>query len=265
MEFSELRQLTYLSTDDIPLYLVCCGIYFLYRVFMCYGMLRKIGKALHVKSLFKFEHRGFDLIHYATSTILGIIALQGRPYSQCFYFARDCSEQIRPKASFEVTYIEKAYFMLVLVYYTIDILFIWTSSEPVMMTIHHIVTVGLIISCVSINLPVVGISIMLLHDITDLPLYLGKIFVYLNFSFLKDFTLVVFALSCSYFRIINFPIIIYKVYQECWNIEWRNIIYRIDTSSLVILYGLHIFWEAEIFRNIYKIMKGNPIHDDRSD
>jgi hypothetical protein len=65
------------------------------------------------------------------------------------------------------------YFMLFLVHYTVDLAFLATVSDRLMFLIHHIVTLSEVAACVFLQSPIVALSIMLLRDITNVPLYLG--------------------------------------------------------------------------------------------
>lgn len=260
-----LNQMTSISKADIPLFAGCCVAYLGYRLFMVNYVLTALGKILKVKRLYKFTHRTFDLIHYITSSVVGVLALGRRPYAKCFAWAMDCRDFLwQNPAGFEVTLFEKIYYMLVFVYYTVDIGFMQTSSEPLMILVHHIVTISEITCCVILQSPVVGLSIMLLHDITDLPLYLGKFFVYLG-SRAKDITLAIFAISCTWFRIVNYPIIVYHVYFVGKGTTIHPWLYWTEYTLLVVLYLLHVIWEAKIFENLIQVLRGGAIHDNRSD
>lgn len=230
-------------------------------------VLKKLGEKLKVRRMDKFVNRTFDMIHYVVGTIIGVIAITRRPYGKCFAWAKDCKDHFwQIPEGFVLTYFEKIYYFLFLAYYTVDIGFVFTTSEPIMMIIHHIVTISEVINCVVLQSPVVGLSIMILHDITDTPLYLGKFFVYLG-SKLKDFTLVLFAISCTWFRIFNYPIIVYHVYQvgKDKNKTIHYNIYMVEWLLLCVLYCLHLIWEGKIIANIIDIVKGGDVHDSRSD
>lgn len=262
---NELRQMTTISKADIPLFAGLASVYLVYRLAMVFLILPNIGKALRVKRLNKFVHRTFDMIHYVMGTIIGVLALTQRPYGKCFVYAANCKDFFWQNPNgFELTLFEKIYYMLFCAYYTVDIFFIYTASEPLVILIHHIVTLSEVLNCVVLQSPVVGLSIMLLHDITDTPLYVGKFFVYIGSS-LKDVSLVIFAISCTYFRIFNYPMIVWNVMKVGFKTQIHPYIYYAETVALWILYGLHLMWEYKIFQNVVEIVKGSQIHDNRSD
>ena len=263
---NELQQMTTVSMADVPLLAYSFVGYMIYRLFMVKYVLKKIGKVLKVKDETKFVHRCFDMIHYTSNTILGTMALIHRPYGHCFYYAGDCKDFMWQNPNgFELTVFEKIYFFVFFIYYLVDFFFVYTTREPYLMIIHHLVTLSEIISCVYLQSPVVGLSIMLLHDITDTPLYVGKILLYCGSKYLKDIFLVIFAISCTYFRIFNFPIIIYNVFQVGKGTSIHPTCYYIEEAFLVVLYLLHVNWEYKIFTNVVEIFQGKPIHDNRSD
>lgn len=262
----QLRHITKVSTSDLPLLGIVSGFYLLYRYFMCNFIINKIGSALNVKNLFKFTHRGFDLIHYTVTGTIGLLAMSQRPYFHCVYYAAHCGEFLSQNPNgFECSVFEKVYYILFTAYYIVDLFYMKTSSEPGMILIHHIVCLSMIFSCVVLKSPVVGPSIMLLHDAVDIPLYLGKILLYLGFGLAKDISLAIFAILCTWFRIINYPMIIYHCIQiACGNPEYPTL-YRGTCALLCALYILHLIWEEKIMENVIEIIQGSPIHDNRSD
>ncbi|KAH0784946.1 longevity assurance protein [Histomonas meleagridis] len=264
--FNQLDRMTYLSIKDLPTLVIGSAVYLIYRLIMCNFVLNKIGKSLGVKNNFKFTHRSFDMIHYVSSALLGFAALSRRPYFHCIFWAADCVEAFSQKVGgYPMSVLEKIYFMMFACYYIADFFFIHTASEKYMMIVHHIVTLFMIFSCVYLDCPITGILIMLLHDIVDVPLYVGKILLYLGFKTPKDISLVIFAISCTFFRIINFPNMIKNAIKAAFVAQTHAVLYHITAYVLLILYGLHIIWEIKIFGNVVEVLKGSSIHDNRSD
>ena len=228
-------------------------------------VLKKIGIQAKVKSPFKFMNRSFDLIHYICSSILGFCAISSRPYSKCVYWCNECAEQFLPQETgFNVTLLEKVYFLFFMSYYIVDAFYINTASEFVIMVVHHITTLSLIALSVIQNLPVMCIAIMLLHDVVDLPLYTGKICLYLGFNNAKDIALVAFATLCFYFRDFNFPKITYLGIKN--GIEMgADKLYFATMGLLIVLCCCHFVWSMKIVKAIIGIFKGSGIKDTRSD
>jgi hypothetical protein len=106
---------------------------------------------------------------------------------------------------------------------------------------------------------------MLLHDITDVPLYLGKFFVYLRVPVLPTVCQAVFALSCTYFRIVNYAIIVYIVGVVGKDTKIHPILYNVEWVCLWVLYGLHLIWEMKILSHVAVALRGKEVTDRRSD
>jgi hypothetical protein len=123
----------------------------------------------------------------------------------------------------------------------------------------------MISSCVVLKSPVVGLSIMLLHDFVDVPLYVGKVLLYLGFRRIKDAFLYSFVISYYWFRIINYPTIVYHCIQTGRGEPENPVLYRGTCVLLVVLYILHVVWAAKVARNVWGVIRGQAPHDDRSD
>ena len=186
------------------------------------------------------------------------------PYGHCYYYAGDCKDFMWQNPNgFELTVFEKIYYMAFFVYYSVDIFFVYTTREPYIMILHHLVTLSEIVHCVYLQSPVVGLSIMLLHDITDTPL--GKVLLYCGSKHLKDYFLIIFGISCTYFRIINYPMIVFNVFKVGYGTSIHPTVYYIEECFLVVLYMMHLYWEYKIYTNVVEVIRGKPIHDNRSD
>ncbi|OHT00586.1 longevity assurance protein [Tritrichomonas foetus] len=261
-----LRQMTVVDQSDLKYLGYASVVYFVYRYIMCNYILNKIGKACRVKNVMKFTHRSFDMVHYVLTCAVGLIAMGQRPYGHCVYYAKNCGDYLGQNPNgFECTILEKIYYIQFTTYYVVDLFYIWTSNEPIMLIIHHFVCISMIFSCVLLKSPVVGPSIMLLHDLVDVPLYVGKILLYLGFNTAKDFALYSFAILCTWFRIINYPMIIYHCLKIAVNDPYMPILYRGTCCLLCVLYILHLIWQKKILDNVIEIIHGAEAHDNRSD
>lgn len=134
-----------------------------------------------------------------------------------------------------------------------------------MVVMHHIITLSEITVCIILRSPVVALSIMLLHDVTDVPLYLGKFCVYVKAQSLSALFLGIFALSVTYFRIVNFPVVIWIVAQVGFGTTVHPHLYVFATISLCGLYVMHLIWEYKILEHVAIALKGEEIRDKRSD
>jgi hypothetical protein len=261
-----LNAMTTISSADIPTFAVFSTGFLIYRIAMVFGLLKTMARVLHVKNTHKFVHRTFDLIHYCVASITGILALRSRPYGHCFAYAHNCLDLFYQNPDgFVVTIFEKLYFMLFSCYYAVDFMFICTSSEPFVLALHHVLTLSEVACCVILQAPAVGLSIMLLHDVSDVPLYVGKFLIYLGLNTVAQGFLGIFVLGMTYFRIYNYPIIVYRVYQMGWNTDLHQTLMRFQTVCLVLLYGMHWMWEVKIFGVVSRAIRGGEVRDTRSD
>lgn len=115
-------------------------------------------------------------------------------------------QPLEPKDAVYLSIGEKIYYMLFTAYYFVDIFFLWTNNhDHLILCVHHATTLSLIFISGYIRTTVIGICVMLLHDIVDVPLYLGKVCTYLNIKHMQDIALLTFAILCAWFRMINYP------------------------------------------------------------
>jgi len=184
----QLSQLTTIGPDDSLLFGGVVAAYAVYRHLMSKTFLQKIATFLRVKYPLKFIHRAFDLIHYVSSAVIGLLALSSRPYGRCVAWADGCRAALLPTQSACVcTIFEKIYYMTFCAYYVVDVMFIPTvPNDVVALTFHHIATISMIVFSVLLRVPVIGVVIMLLHDVVDVPLYFGKVAGYLGFKSVSE-------------------------------------------------------------------------------
>jgi len=162
--------------------------------------------------------------------------------------------------------LEKIYFINFASYYVSDFFWIRTTSDIKMLVFHHTITLFLIFSCAVVARPVLGMSIMVLHDWGDAFLYMGKIATYLQKQKWADFSFYTFAILFFYFRIFGLATVIWAMFKEPNNQTHHVKLYRAAETAVGFLYCCHIIWAYQILRVVYKILNktSNP-HDSRSD
>jgi ceramide synthetase len=259
-----------MDLGDLPGFIAMAVAHLVYRVLMTTFALPKLVAVARPKDPMKFVHRLFDLIHYTASMLLGIVALAGQPYWECFAWSRSCSSFWLPNPSdCFVSYIEKIYYMNFCAYYIVDLLYIWTTpSDIVVMTLHHFVTIAMIFMAIGLHVPVLGLVIMLLHDVVDVPLYTGKILTYLGYTVAKEVLLATFASLCTWFRMVNFPWIVWQCFRNYPIIpRWRIWLYKSTWSLLLFLMTCHCIWYSKILKAAGQLVMGrsDAIRDNRSD
>jgi hypothetical protein len=60
---------------------------------------------------------------------------------------------------------------------------------------HHVATITMSVFAVACRVPAIGLCMMVLHDLSDVPLCLGKVAGYRGWRFRKDISMVVFVIT----------------------------------------------------------------------
>ena len=263
-----LQQVSPVDWNDIPVFIGVIVVYVVYRLLMTELVLKRVSQLVKPKYPLKFIHRTFDMIHYVSSGVLGCIALYRRPYRHCILWAAGCGEDFRQAPACLLTGLEKVYFMLFIAYYLVDIGFLWTNPDWVVFFCHHVITVMMISFCLILNVQVVGMCIMVLHDVVDVPMYIGKICIYLGYRNMQQASLVIMAILWAYLRMVNLPIIIFHGWNNAF-IEkpFYPALYYFTASLLFVLMCCHVYWFSKIVWGAYMITKIGraAITDNRSD
>ena len=261
-----LSQQTEIKLSDLKYVFISAAIYAVYRVIINETLLKPLSNFVTEKNRYKFVHRGFDCFHYIICSIIGIIAFSQRRYGHCPFYFLNCENYIQCTGVFMCTVLEKIYFFIFASYYISDVLWIKTTKDIPILIFHHSVTIGMIVLSVIVARPIIGMSIMLLHDIVDLFLYTGKITSYLEIKKLSNFSFITFAALFFYLRLFGCASIIYiicfKDKTEQPHHYWGYVIAR---TLFCFLYCCHLLWGIQIVKAILKIFKGDKIHDTRSD
>lgn len=251
---------------DLKIFLGVCVASAIYRIFMCYGVLKWVAKLIKPEKETKFIHRTFDLIHYFLSAVLGTLAVSGREYAHCFYYAVDCSAHVHQQPQCLLTNLEKLYYMWFAAYYFVDVCFIWTATGPGAIAVHHAATVTMIALSVFCNAHIIGICVMVLHDWVDVPLYIGKVATYLGYNKVKDVSLIIMAVLYAYLRMFNYPVMIWHTYQSAAKdpLGIHDNFLKAEVVLLCVLMCCHIWWFAKIIKGAIKMFTEGKIYDNRS-
>lgn len=266
MIFNQLSSLTTISIEDLKIFPFTVLIYTIYRFIVTSFILKKLSNYVPEKNRHKFIHRGFDCSHYIISSIIGTLAFLQRPYFHCPFYYLDCGKYSECTGEKLIcSNLEKIYFILFASYYISDILYIKTNNQIGIMIFHHFVTIGMIFCCVIVARPVLGLSVMLLHDCGDSFLYLGKVTNYLGLKSQADFLMVSFAISFFYLRIFGCATIIKLIFTEQLEQPHHKGLYLFARILFCGLYCCHIVWGYEIISSVIKILHGKEIiRDTRS-
>lgn len=267
---SKIHSLTTLGLGDAKLFGTSLLVYATYRYVLTHAVFPKLGQICKIdpKRNYKWSNRCFDLLHYVTSLLLGVFAILGRPYAHSFIWAPSYGSLIIPNPqAFECSVAEKVYVMMFLCYYIVDVFYLGSQSDEFFTGLHHVATLSLITGSIYLRQAPVCIAIMVLHDVVDVPLYTGKIATYLGYEKVKSVALLTFAVLCTWFRIINYPIIAFQSTMSANTVEFAQKAFKADCTFLWVLYICHIKWFLDILKAVKEIIVGKPdaIRDNRSD
>lgn len=263
---ASLSQLTTVGTDDLPLIACLSVLYLAYRIALTKLVIVPFGRLSRVKDINKFSHRAFDFIHYTIVSIVGVTALSQRPYGMCVFYAKNCRDVFRQSSSgFEISVLEKVYYCEMVIYYIVDILYLRTSREPFVLAMHHAASLSMAVGCVVRKSPAPSLSVMLLHDVTDVPLYFAKLMHYLDLELPKVVGLAVFFLGYTWLRMVNILFILYNsvLIVMGGDVEGPKL-YATMIGLLCLLYCMHIVWYSKILKIVARTLKGKGARDERS-
>eukprot|EP00042_Codosiga_hollandica_P028714 m.152275 g.152275 ORF g.152275 m.152275 type:complete len:658 (+) comp52849_c0_seq9:2752-4725(+) len=134
------------------------------------------------------------------------------------------------------------------------------------MMLHHLATIGLIVTSWASGMYRIAALILFLHDISDIFLEAAKIGLYLKKKGLADISFALFAIVFAVSRLYYYPVIAVRSVA----IEWVNILgiypsWYPNMVMLLTLQALHIFWFSLILKLIYKAVVSGAVEDPRSD
>jgi len=171
---------------------------------------------------------------------------------------------------------------LVLFYYSVELgaylhQLAWTEvtrSDALEMTIHHLVTIMLIVFSYVMNFTRIGSVILLLHDTADVFLESAKCFNYISKAKGRewaknvcDIMFAFFAVTFFITRLVLFPrYVIYDVLfvaPVTMNNDFSA--YWIFACLVIALELLHIFWFYLVVKMVYRLFTSGIEKDERSD
>ena len=262
-------QLTTVSLDDAKTLTTSVLIYAAFRYIMTHYVFAPLGNILNVekKRNYKWSNRCFDTLHYTISAIIGLAAVLTRPYARTIAWAYNYPLILLNSPAFECSILEKCYIINFICYYIVDVFYVASATDKFLICVHHVATLSLIFGSIYIHQGPVCTVIMALHDIVDVPLYVGKIATYLHKITIKQISLLYFAVACTWFRIINYPIIAAHAVSIMNDVQYKPQACKVVVFFLWVLYSCHIKWFIDILKAVLEIIQHKPdaIRDNRSD
>lgn len=128
-------------------------------------------------------------------------------------------------------------------------------SDFMEMMIHHVATLSLVLYSMLYNRTNVGVLIMFLHDISDIPVYLCKAFSDTKFEITTIVSFVLLILGWIYFRIYALGMIIYELLLNSEGFHFGM------TCVLIVLYALHYYWLFLMFKIAYNMIFNKKMED----
>jgi ceramide synthetase len=236
----------------------------------------------------KFKESFWKALVYASFTFYGFYFMSSKSwfYDRSHFWHLDADQDhCCPKACTNETWPEcttskftfdvKFYYMAELGYYLQGIvsLVFWETRRKdfgVMMA-HHVVTVILIVFSHYTRLLRIGTMVLLLHDISDIPLELAKASRYANMKSLCHAFFAVFFLVWVASRLVYFPGVIIRTalfeVPLCSHISlMRNYSMNAFNTLLLTLLSFHVYWTYLISKILHKaVFKKAGVSDVRED
>lgn len=233
--------------------------------------LRRRSK-VHQKKFSKFVEAGWRFIFYSVFTIMGYFTLF---VPQPVPWVLDSREHWANWPFQEIYPMIKIYYIVELGAYIHQLA--WTEinrSDSLEMITHHVLTIILLLSSHMVNFVRIGVTVLCIHDVSDVLLELAKCFNYISkvkgqewAKIACDVLFALFAISFFILRLVIYPYWIfycsYVYADERFGKNWVG--FWVYFWLLLALQALHIFWFYLIARMIYRLLTTGIEKDERSD
>jgi len=237
----------------------------------------------------KFVQAAWRTILYATACTLAVKVMfltEELPWiydSSLFWIDWPNHELTEGMASVYALY--AGFYVHQLVYLFLDV----KTSDFVALLVHHIITLGLVVSSFVMKFTRVGLFVMLLHDVSDVFLESAKCFNYMKdgprhwLHKGADVCFVVFAISFFSLRLYIYPVrVLWPVaspdgvcqYATCASTElggatWDHCAVKPAYTAFTGLLGglqlLQVFWGWKVLMVVWTILSGKELEDPRDD
>mmetsp|Transcript_15725 Transcript_15725/g.19065 ORF Transcript_15725/g.19065 Transcript_15725/m.19065 type:complete len:335 (-) Transcript_15725:340-1344(-) len=226
----------------------------------------------------KFAQACMEMISYGSFAYFGVIILRSQdwiwPHELWWADQPDNSYMTRDLIFFYVAYCSRYIQAFLSV-------FLETARKDFWeMQIHHVVTIGLVIGSYEVGLTKIGVIIMVLMDLSDPLLQLGKQILYLKeilktglvAKFLGWFTDTFFGVFVALFtgtRMVIYPFAVSTMYTDYFSA--RNGILNATFPEitlfvlLCVLQVLQVIWFTFLCSAVYRVVTGKQLGDTRSD
>lgn len=214
----------------------------------------------------KFAEAGWFFVYYLPIFCWGLSAVLR--YELSFPMEQIFANYPQETMSFEV----KVYILVQYSFY-FHALFVVGVLETrrkdyVEMCVHHVATIALMSMARATLWLNIAVTILVLHDFSDIFLYLAKVLNYCQFDNVTTLAFAIFAVSFAVARLFYFPCVIYAfiTMSRVAAPEFSPTVYYSAIVAFCTLLCLHIFWFRSVVRMIGEALgQGKLEKDIRSD
>ncbi|EJW01984.1 hypothetical protein EDEG_03564 [Edhazardia aedis USNM 41457] len=250
---------------DIPIILILIILYTIVRSTLikniAENLLRKssLSNADKQKVSQKFFGSLYRLAIYFTFALFGLSYMCGQDWIfKCFEYTLTWKNNVIPTVVFAHYYIEVSY-------YIASIIFLFYEprmSDFYQMLSHHICTIILIVFSYHNNFLRYGVSIMILHDLSDPFMELAKLCFYLKYQKIADLLFTVFASVFITTRCLVYPffVVFPAIYFAfTFGIKWQFVV---QITALIFLLVLNLTWSFFIIKMVISFVKKGKVKGD---
>lgn len=167
---------------------------------------------------------------------------------------------ITPSPSFYSTELWAFSFQVAFLISDVYCAYIEAHADKLEKTFHHITTIILILTGVSVYFHNSAMVVMLIHKVAEPFLFLGKTAVNLKWDTASKYLFILFILTWIPSRLIFFPTWTYIVYYT--PLPWADLTRDISAGFLSLLFCLHLYWTYLIGKVLAVVISKGKITPD---
>jgi len=210
----------------------------------------------------KFEEASWKFVYYASMAAYGVMFLSWEPFlTDLFRYPNYTPAKITFYYVVQISF-----------YLWMTVCLVWGDvrmKDFYQMTTHHITTLFLLFLSYSWQLTHGGCLLMLLMDIADPFLELGKICKYLEMETASLVAFVMFLVSFIFMRLVLYPIYaVYPCLAHTWELALymdKFYLYYSINGFMLVLFVLNVYWAVLIIKVLVTKLRHGQIKDIRSD
>ena len=222
---------------------------------------KRLARALNIRGqkAEKFSYQIWLLLFYCTSSVYGYYTLHDKDWVA---FPQGHTElyNLFANAPFKAPTDIQYYYAYSIGFYIAELIAIFVEpkrSDFFEYLLHHVVTLYLVVFSWIGYETKVGTYVLLIHDISDIPLCAAKIWHYIGNEIIVNINFGLFLISFIYMRLVCLPTLTYGLYFYSPKMRplWMNMA-LLTFFVGVVLQCLHFFWFYLVLRVIYRLIRG---------